>query len=124
MSFEVFLSDDEKQIVCRVTGPMDVDVAREFSLAIEDLNKERRVDRFLFDVRGASNVSGVLDNYTFAYRDMAELDLRRDIRSAILTSKGDRSHDFVETLLRNAGYRARIFDDEAVAVAWLEEEVP
>jgi hypothetical protein len=119
MSFEVFMSDDGKHIVCRVDGPLDVRTAREFSRAVDDLNRELCVDRFLFDVRGARNVSEVIDNYNFAYRDLAEIDLQANARSAILTSPGDRSHDFVEEVLRKAGYRARMFDNAAAAIAWL-----
>lgn len=121
MSFEVFMSDNQKYIVCRVTGQIGADTAREFGQAMDDLSRDRHVDRFLTDVRSALNVAGVLDNYLFAYRDMAELHFQRNVRSAILTTPGDSSHDFVETVARNAGYAVRIFDDEQAAVAWLEE---
>ena len=52
---------------------------------------------------------------------MKRLDLQRDVRSAILVDSGDHSHDFVETVTQNAGYVVRVFDDEAAAIAWLEE---
>lgn len=113
------MSDDQKYIICRVTGPMGADTAREFGQAMDALSRDRHVDRFLTDVRNAINVSGVLDNYRFAHEDMT--DFQRTARSAILTAPGDRSHDFVETVARNAGYIVRIFDDEETAVAWLEE---
>jgi hypothetical protein len=124
MPFEVFVSDDGKHIVCRVSGPLDVDVAKEFSRAIDDLNRDVCVDRFLFDVRDAENVSAAIDNYNFAHRDLAAIDLQANARSAILTAPGDASHEFVQEALRNAGYRARIFDNAAAAVAWLDAPTP
>jgi len=50
------------------------------------------------------------------------LDLQKNARSAILTSRDDRSHDMVETFMRNAGYNVRIFTDESAAVAWLDDD--
>lgn len=120
MSFEVFIADDAKHIVCRVMGSLDVGVAREFSAAIDDLNRNASIDRFLFDVRDARNVSDEIDNYNFASRDLADIELQVNARSAILVTPGDTSHDFIEQVLRRAGYRARIFDNAAAAIAWLD----
>lgn len=52
---------------------------------------------------------------------MAEPELHRDVRAAILVDATDRKHDFVETVSRNAGYNVRVFDDEEAAIAWLDE---
>jgi hypothetical protein len=120
MSFEVFTADGGKHIVCRVSGPVDVDVAKEFSRAIDDLNRTVCLDRFLFDVRDAHNVSEAIENYNFACRDLAEIELQVNARSAIVVSPGDTSHNIVEQALKRAGYRARIFDNAAAAVAWLD----
>jgi nitric oxide synthase oxygenase domain/subunit len=105
-------------------GSLDVGVAREFSAAIDDLNRNACIDRFLFDVRDARNVSDEIDNYNFASRDLADIELQVNARSAILASPTDTSHHFVEQALRRAGYRARIFDNAAAAVAWLDAPTP
>jgi hypothetical protein len=81
------------------------------------------IKRFLFDVRMARNACSILENYHYAYNDPDNLHLLKDIRSAILVSKGDQSHDFVETTLRNAGINVKIFTDESAAVKFLEEGV-
>jgi hypothetical protein len=39
----------------------------------------------------------------------------------MLTSPNDKSHDFIETVLRNAGYDVKLFVNESEAITWLEE---
>lgn len=99
---------------------MDVDIAKRFTQAVYDLSRDRHISRFLVDVRSAPNVSGVLDNYRFAYEDMKDFDFPRNARAAILIAMGDESHNFVETASQNAGRDVRVFDDEEAATAWLE----
>lgn len=121
MDYTIELSDDQKFFRVKVRGRVTTDLARQWYADLEDRNRSLGVKRFLFDVRSASNVSSVIENYLFAYEDTVELDMSRDVRSAILVSEGDRSHDFVETTFRNAGYNVKIFTDESSAVKWLEE---
>ncbi len=124
MSYTVSLSENEKYIICCVSGEMDIDIAKQFTIDMNELSHETRIKRFLVDVRKAPNVSDMFDNYKFAYKDMNELDLQRDVRSAILVSTGDKSHDFVGIVSRNAGYNVRVFDNGQAAIAWLDEEIP
>ena len=120
MSYEIRTSENGRYIICRVTQSITVELAREFTIALDQLSRSQRIKRFLVDVRGAPNVASVFQNFDFANKDMADLDLQRDVRSAILVGANDRSHDFVETVTQNAGYGVRVFDDEAAAIAWLE----
>lgn len=122
MSYTIGLSQDGQYIVCRVKGRMTVDIARASAKEIDRLSRATKIKRFLNDVRDAPNVLGTLENYDYAYRDMRELDLQRDVRSAILADPADRSHDFVETVAQNAGYNVRVFYDEDTAIAWLKKQ--
>ncbi len=121
MSYSVTLSDDGQYIVCRVDGPVTTAVARGFTLEMHRLSREAGVKRFLTDVREARNVLGPLDNYEYAYKDMRAMNAQRDIRSAVLVAPDDDSHNFVETVVRNAGYNLRLYRDEGEALAWLSE---
>lgn len=121
MSYTVALSDNGRYIVCRVTVPITMEVARAFTLEMDRLSRATRVKRFLSDVREAPNVLDTIGNYDFAYSEMPGFNLQKDARAAILASPADRSHDFVETVSQNAGYRVRLFRDEAAAIAWLNE---
>jgi len=106
--------------VVQVFAPMDTDVGRRSGESATALAKSRGINRFLFDSRLAPNVQSVTLNYEFAYRELSDFGFPRDSRSALLTAPEDRSHDFMETLFKNAGYAVRLFHDEKQAVAWLE----
>lgn len=120
MSFEVFLSDNARYIVCRVNGPLDVDLAWDFTRELYRLSRDTCVDCFLFDVQDARNVSTTIDNFNFAHSVEGEADLQASARAAILVAPGDTSHDSIQQMLSHSGLHARIFDDLAAAIAWLE----
>jgi hypothetical protein len=101
---------------------MTLEIAREFTRDLDSLSHAKNIKLFLIDVREAPNTSSVFQNYNFAYQDMKDLNLQRDVRSAILTSPTDSTHDFVEMVTQNAGYNVQIFHDENAAIAWLNEE--
>lgn len=119
MKYTITPSDDGTFLVMRAHCDFTIDVARKWSVEIAAMGRQMNIRRFLFDVRAARNACTVADNYDAAYRDPDELDLPKDIRSAILVSEGDHSHDFVETTYLNAGYDVRLFVDESAAINWL-----
>jgi hypothetical protein len=121
MSFRVFLSENNKYIICRVSGPMTTETAVEFAREMDSLSRAHGITRFLTDVRDAPNTSSVTDNHRFTQNDMSDLGLQKNVRTAILTKQSDRSHDFVVFASQNAGYNVRLFDDEHAALSWLEE---
>lgn len=121
MDYEVSVATSRKYILCKVRVPITRELAIEFSIEMDALSHEHDIGRFLTDARGAPNVSNNLENRNFAYEDMKEMDLQRNVRAAILADPQNRSHDFVETVTRNAGYRVRVFHDEKAAISWLEE---
>jgi hypothetical protein len=121
MNFTITTSPNGKYLICRVTGEITVDIARQFTKELDRLSRTLNIKRFLNDVRDASNALSTLQNYDFAYIDMAEMNLQRDACSAILVGPADKTHDFVETVTQNAGFNVRIFHDEEAAIAWLEQ---
>jgi hypothetical protein len=121
MKYEVFVSPSRRYVVCRVTGEITAECARQFGKAADEMSRAEAIPHRLFDVREARNVETVAGNYEFAYKDMASLKIDRSMRAAILVAPGDDSHDFVATAITNAGYSVRMFTSEAEAVAWLEE---
>ncbi len=121
MSYAVTLSESRRFLVITVEGSITVELARSFAREASRVSGDSGINRFLFDVREASNVDSVIANYRFAYEDMPALGLSRSARSAILTREDDRSHEFVELAAQNAGYLVRLFSERGAAVAWLEE---
>jgi hypothetical protein len=69
MSFKVFLSENNKYIICRVSGPMTVDTATEFAKEMDFLSRAHGIKRLLTDVRDAPNTSSVMDNHNFTQSD-------------------------------------------------------
>jgi SpoIIAA-like len=121
MPFSISVSENQKYIICEVTGEITLDTAREFTKELDRMSRSLKIKRFLTDVRNAQNALNTLEQYDFAYKDMAEMKLQRDVRSAILVAATDTTHDFVETVTLNAGYGVRVFHDENAAIEWLNE---
>lgn len=93
--------------------------AREIAIAVTKYCDEKNLKRVLFDFRRAKNVDSVSENFYFAHEDSKEINIDKSMRSALLVHHMDRSHDFVETVLRNTGHNIRKFYDESKAIAWL-----
>ena len=121
MKFEIALADSRKYVICTVHEPVTTDFALEFGKAASQFARQHGLVRQLYDCRKVRNVDSVFHNYDFAYRDMVNLELEHNNRAAILVEATDRSHDFVQTVLRNAGYNVKVFVDEQQAIEWLEE---
>ena len=122
MSYTLTISENGRYIICKVNGPVTVEVAQAFGRDMDRLSHAQNIKRFLTDVRGAPNMSTPFQNYGFAYQDMKDMKFQRDVRSAILADLADTTHDFLETAAYNAGYTVRVFHDEDSAIAWLDEE--
>ena len=121
MNFETTLSRDGTYVIVRVKEDISAEMEREFAEQAIRLAKKHNIKRFLVDVRGIPNVAGSLDNYLFAYEDITRFGLDATSRIAVLASPDDRSHDFIETVLRNAGYNCRMFSAEKNALEWFRK---
>jgi len=122
MNYSISISDNGKYIIVKILDSVTSELARLFSEDAKNLGNEKGIDRFLFDVRQSPNINSVLRNYIYVYSDMEKLELSKTARSAILTNPDDESHDFIETLSKSAGYNVRLFNNEKLAIDWLESE--
>lgn len=122
MDYTIELSENRMFLKVKAMSQINIDIVRQWSADIDEKSRAMNIRRFLFDVRSAHNVATILENILFAHKDSAELKLSKNVRSAILVSETDGSHNLAETALRNAGYNVRIFKDELTAVEWLEKE--
>ena len=121
MSYSLHIADTRKYIIVIIKGPITIDLARQYSMEAREMGRSTGIQRFLFDVRDATNRSSTFENYEFAYRNAQEMQLERKVHSAILADPNDSSHDFVELTMRNAGFCVKLFRDEDTAINWLEE---
>jgi hypothetical protein len=120
MSYKISVPKSKKYILCRVTQAVTADLSKQFSVDVDRLGAELNIKNFLFDVRGCPNIERPLKTYEYTYKDMDELGLDRTARVAILVSPDDTSHDFIETINRNAGYNVRVFKERKAALDWFE----
>jgi hypothetical protein len=79
------------------------------------------INRFLIDLTHAKNESDAMAQHQFAYNDLQEAGVDLNSKIALLVRDDDRTHDFIETVLLNAGYACLKFSDEDTAIGWLEE---
>jgi hypothetical protein len=121
MAIESSIAESRKYILMRVTEPVTAEVARQIAVEGQAFADEVGIQPRLIDARGSRNVATVADNYDLAYKGLEELQIERATKAAVLVSPDDASHDFALIAIRNSGFNARLFTDEAAAIAWLEE---
>lgn len=119
MNFEVTLSENKKYIIGKVFGKLNKETAQQLAKEYVKMINSTGIKLILNDVRGIPDEIGIVNEYDYAYRDVNSFGLPKDIKSAIVTSKGDLSHNFHETLAKNAGFNIKVFDSIELAVSWL-----
>lgn len=122
MTKEIKVSDNGKYIIVRVNEDMTRTLAESLGLEAMHLGIKKNLSKFLYDLRNSRNKETINANYIFAKQDLKRLDPNPANKIALLTSPNDKSHDFIETVLRNAGYNVKLFIVEEEAIIWLEEE--
>ncbi len=119
MSFKITISENGKYIIGKVEGPLNRENAQQLAKEYAMFIKSTGIKRILNDVRGVSDEMGILNGYEYAHRYVNTLGIPHDIRAAIVTDEGDFTHDFQETVARNAGYFVKVFHSFEQAVDWL-----
>ena len=94
------------------------------ALELKDLDSELDARACLLDIRGTTSEISVTEKYDFAYEKTGEIGVPRMARIALLKDPGDNSPDFMETVMRNAGFTFRIFVDEREAIDWMKAQNP
>ena len=120
MSHTITVAEGNEYILLAVDGIVNRSTAMRYNLEAAALGKKLGIRRFLVDFSAARNTDTVLDQYNFAYKDMPQAEhLDRVARVAVLVAENDHSHDFVETLLQNAGFNVRLFNQKDLALNYL-----
>jgi len=123
MSFKISVSENSKYIIGKVDGQLTREMAQQLTKEYVKLIKSTGIKRILNDVRDVPNEMGILNAYEYAYRDVQDLGLPRNIRAAIVADGDDVSHEFQETVANNAGYYVKVFYSFDQAVEWLLEDI-
>lgn len=123
MSYSIRPSDDGKYIVLEIRGDITGELALKQDVEAHSLGRKRGINRYLVDATNARNVESVENNYKFAYDDVKTSgDIDKNARVALLVSPEDHSHDFVETVSKNAGLNVTLFRDREAAIRHLLDD--
>jgi hypothetical protein len=116
MKYTITPSPDGKYIILKVKGEINRQTSIQPILEAHALAKKLGIWKHLVDVTEVKNTDSILEGYEFAYSDMINTEgIDKNALVAILVSPGDHSHDFIETVLRNAGLHVKIFRDPNAA---------
>jgi hypothetical protein len=122
MKYEISVSDRKTYVHIRVNEPVTVELLEGFIRGTVEKSKEYGIDNFLFDLRGSPNRAKSSNHYEFVYSRSKQLGFNPGSKHALVVStEGMVDYRFVETILTNAGYQAKMFTDELAAIAWLEK---
>lgn len=122
MNYEIMVSDSGKYIIVTVNSDMTRTLAEQVGMEAIHLSRKTKINLFLYDLRNSINKESINSNYIFANQDIKRIEPDFANKIAMLTSLNDKSHKFVETVLRNAGHNVLMFIDKDKALEWLLEE--
>lgn len=109
MEYTITLSKDMTYIVQCMQGEFTAKAAMAVAEESHEKGRSLGINHYLVDARGARNVDSTIKNYEFAYTEVDPAKIDRTAVVALLVGADDTSHDFVETVLRNAGYNVTLF---------------
>lgn len=112
-------ADGSFLVVRSFSRPVTLDIAVAFTQRFTALGEQHDIRHCLIDVRGTYDDSSILDKFNFAYTQASEAGLSPTWRVAVLRRPDDHSADFIETVMTNAGYVFKLFDDQIEALEWL-----
>jgi len=118
--YQIGISPDKNYIFARsFRQPYTAGLAQTLAGDLAQFGENLDVLGCLIDIRGTTSVSSVVEKYEFAYKKATSAGLPRNWRFAFLVDHGDDSLNFIETVMNNAGFRFKIFEDEGEATNWL-----
>lgn len=123
MGYTIRVSGNKKYIIITVRGEINRASAMKQNIEAHALGNKLGISKYLVDVTEAVNTGSIKDNYDFAYSDMISTPVvNKSARVALLASCSDHSHDFVETVSRNAGLNVTLFRHSELAIQHLLKE--
>jgi hypothetical protein len=121
MNYNLSVSNLKTYVHIRINEPVTVELLEDFIRATAEKAKETGINNFLFDLRLALNRTSLTDHYEFVYRRSRELGFKLASKHALVVNpEYIDNYSFVETVLINAGYQAKIFTNELAAIEWIE----
>ncbi|HES59949.1 MAG: hypothetical protein JW956_03595 [Calditrichaceae bacterium] len=120
MGYSIKLSEKKEYVILVIEGDFTGKDMLKYILEAHAFGHKKKVDNYLVDVTKAKNVDSVLGNYEFAYTDIQSIPgVNPRSKVASLINPEDHSHDFIETVLINAGMPIKLCRDLETAEKYL-----
>ncbi len=120
MYYTIQPAADGDYILIEVRGVIDRKHATRITLESHALGRELGFRKYLMDLTDAVNQEPANEQYQYANHNLNTIEgLDHYALCAALVDPADHSHDFIETVIRNAGFNFRLFRDHLQAMAFL-----
>ena len=120
MPYTITPAENGEYIIIKFGGEWNRDLGNQAMIEATALASKLGIRCHLTDVTESRNTEAMLQNYRFARTDMQEKQsVDQSACVALLVSPEDHSHDFYETLARDAGADVTLFRDREQALAHL-----
>ena len=125
MDYTITPSNDGMFIILKVKGNITRKTALQMNLEAHALGRQLKIRRYFVDVTESKNTDKPLEDYELANSDMRQTEgIDKQAWVAALVRPDDHSHDFMETVSKNAGLHLKLFTDPDEAIRYLKETVP
>lgn len=118
--YEIGISADGRYVYARsFREPHTLELAATVARELMTLGDPRAFTGCLIDLRGTTSMASAPDLYEFAYEKSKVIGMQPRWKTAVLKDVGDDSTDFLETVMKNAGFNVQMFESEQAAKSWL-----
>ena len=118
LTFAIGLNPTRNVLEVRAEGELNSKNARHIARKISEFASKHRCSRVFFDYSQThltDSILSIYENPPYMERE----GLTRAMRLAVRYERDEQKHRFWETVFRNRGYMARVFNNEDDALQWL-----
>ena len=119
MTLEAYPDKQNNCLVYVLKGVLNKQMLKPILSQMVTCCRQKNLKRILIDMKAATNSISPFDLCTLAYHDLSKLNISYSVSIVLLISSEDSSHNFLETVLRNASYKVKLFHDREAALDWL-----
>jgi len=121
MGYEISISEDGKYVIVEVLETVTWELAKNFMADSLIAINAHGLEKVLVDVSKVQNQASIFENYKLAYEEATIQGVSLDLEIVVLVGFDDKSHDFIETVFRNAGYKCKICRDKDSAIEMIKK---
>lgn len=121
MKYKIEIAKSEKHLYAKCSENVSMQLALNIARDLTKKGNELNIFSCLLDYRGFKSIANLSEQYSFAHNEGSKAGFDIKWQIALLRDPEDNSSAFLETLMKNAGFNMKLFDDEKMAIKWLEQ---